>query len=131
MDQVKIGKYIAEKRKSLDMTQVQLAEQLGMSDKSVSKWERGVCLPDVSVYKPLCDALGIWLNEKEDLKAEFRKRIRGNVVLAIVVLICGVVLIGTVCDAGAPLAITNIDTSWTALNLGNSIWMLRKYKRII
>ena len=45
------------------MTQRQLAEKLGMSDKSVSKWERGVCLPDVSVYKELCSILGISLNE--------------------------------------------------------------------
>ena len=43
MDLIKIGKYIAGKRKSLGMTQKQLAEKLGMSDKSVSKWERGVC----------------------------------------------------------------------------------------
>ena len=42
MDLIKIGKYIAEKRKALGLTQKQLAEQLGMSDKSVSKWERGV-----------------------------------------------------------------------------------------
>ena len=69
MDQIKIGKYIAEKRKVLGLTQRQLAEQLGMSDKSVSKWERGVCqpcelcLPDVSVYAPLCAALGISVNE--------------------------------------------------------------------
>ena len=46
MDLIKIGKYIAGKRKSLGMTQKQLAEKLGMSDKSVSKWERGVCLPE-------------------------------------------------------------------------------------
>lgn len=45
------------------MTQVQVAEKLGMSDKSVSKWERGVCLPDVSVYLDLCEILGISLNE--------------------------------------------------------------------
>ena len=63
MDLIKIGKYIASKRKSLGMTQKQLAEKLGMSDKSVSKWERGVCLPDVSVYKELCSILGISLNE--------------------------------------------------------------------
>ena len=63
MDLVKIGKYIASKRKSLGMTQKQLAEKLGMSDKSVSKWERGVCLPEVSVYKELCSILGISLNE--------------------------------------------------------------------
>ena len=63
MDLIKIGKYIAGKRKALGMTQKQLAEKLGMSDKSVSKWERGVCLPDVSVYKELCSILGISLNE--------------------------------------------------------------------
>ena len=63
MDLIKIGKYIAGKRKSLGMTQKQLAEKLGMSNKSVSKWERGVCLPDVSVYKEICSILGISLNE--------------------------------------------------------------------
>ena len=63
MDLIKIGKYIAGKRKALGMTQKQLAEKLGMSDKSVSKWERGVCLPDVSVYKELCSILGISFNE--------------------------------------------------------------------
>ena len=63
MDLTKIGKYIAGKRKALSMTQKQLAEKLGMSDKSVSKWERGVCLPDVSVYSGLCMALGISINE--------------------------------------------------------------------
>ena len=63
MDTVKIGKYIAQKRKNLGLTQREIAEQLGMSDKSVSKWERGVCLPDVSVYMELCRILGISLNE--------------------------------------------------------------------
>ena len=63
MDLVKIGKYIAEKRKALGLTQRQVADRLGMSDKSVSKWERGICLPDVSVYSPLCEILGISLNE--------------------------------------------------------------------
>lgn len=63
MDQVKIGQYIAEKRKALGMTQEQLAERLDKSQKAVSKWERGVCLPDVSIYVELCDVLGITLNE--------------------------------------------------------------------
>lgn len=63
MDLVKIGQYIAGKRKDAELTQRQLAEQLNMSDKSVSKWERGVCLPNVSVYKELCDILGISINE--------------------------------------------------------------------
>lgn len=63
MDTVKIGKYIAQKRKNLGLTQRDIAQQLGMSDKSVSKWERGVCLPDVSVYMELCRIIGISLNE--------------------------------------------------------------------
>ena len=63
MDLMKIGKYLAGKRKALGLTQRQLAEQLGMSDKSVSKWERGVCLPDVSLYTELCRILGISINE--------------------------------------------------------------------
>ena len=63
MDLIKIGKYIAGKRKSLGMTQKQLAEKIGMSDKSVSKWERGICLPNVSVYLKLCEILSISLNE--------------------------------------------------------------------
>lgn len=63
MDLVKIGKYVARKRKELGLTQKQLAEKLGMSDKSVSKWERGICLPDVSVYEEYCSILGISINE--------------------------------------------------------------------
>ena len=73
MDLVKIGKYIAGKRKGVGLTQSQLAEKLGKSDKSVSKWERGVCLPDVSVYMELCDILGISINEflaGEDISQE-------------------------------------------------------------
>ena len=63
MDLIKIGKYIASKRKALGLTQKQLAEKLNMSDKSVSKWERGICLPDVTVYLELCKILGISINE--------------------------------------------------------------------
>lgn len=73
MDLVKIGKYIADKRKLLGLTQKQVAEKLGMSDKSVSKWERGICLPDVSVYITLCEMLGISINEflaGEDIREE-------------------------------------------------------------
>lgn len=63
MDLIKIGKYIAAKRKRLGLTQKQIADKLGMSDKSVSKWERGICLPDVSIYMELCDILEISINE--------------------------------------------------------------------
>ena len=63
MDLIKIGRYIAGKRKELGLTQRQLADKLAKSDKSVSKWERGICLPDVSVYSDLCEILGISINE--------------------------------------------------------------------
>lgn len=63
MDNVKIGKLIAECRKIKKMTQKELADKLGVTDKSVSKWERGVCLPDVSLYMELCNILEISLNE--------------------------------------------------------------------
>lgn len=63
MDQEKIGKLIAECRKAKKLTQVELANMLGVTDKSVSKWENGICLPDVSLYKDLCSILGITLNE--------------------------------------------------------------------
>jgi len=63
MDQIKIGKFIAECRKNKNMTQTQLAEILNTTNKSVSKWENGSCLPDSSLYEPLCDILGITINE--------------------------------------------------------------------
>ena len=84
MDLVKIGEYIAGKRKALGMTQKQLAEKLNMSDKSVSKWERGICLPDVSVYMELCEILGISINEflaGEDIDAEnVEKKSEDNII---------------------------------------------------
>lgn len=63
MDQVKIGKLIAECRKAKKLTQVELANLLGVTDKSVSKWENGICLPDVSLYKKICEILDLTLNE--------------------------------------------------------------------
>lgn len=85
MNLKKIGAYIASKRKSLGMTQAELAKKLGMSDKSVSKWERGICLPDVSVYIQLCEILGISLNEfiaGEDLKEEqIAKQAEENIIV--------------------------------------------------
>lgn len=63
MDQVKIGKFIAECRKQANLTQLQLAEKLGITDKAISKWERGVAMPDTSVMLELCDILGIRGND--------------------------------------------------------------------
>ena len=63
MDQVKIGKFIAECRKQKNLTQMQLAEKLGITDRAVSKWETGKALPDSSIMLELCAILGITVND--------------------------------------------------------------------
>ncbi len=63
MDQLKIGKFISEKRKAKGMTQAQLAEKLGITDRAVSKWETGRSMPDVSLMLELCSLLGITVND--------------------------------------------------------------------
>ena len=63
MDQFKIGKFIAECRKKKNLTQMQLAEKLCITDKAISKWERGITMPDCSIMLELCEILGISLNE--------------------------------------------------------------------
>lgn len=83
MDQTKIGRFIAEKRKAKHLTQSQLADKLGVTDKSVSKWERGICLPNVSLYQELCDELGITLNEffagEEITRDDLEQRAEANI----------------------------------------------------
>ncbi len=63
MDQVKVGGFISQKRKSLGMTQKELAEMIDVTDKTISKWECGNGLPDITRLKPLCEALNINVNE--------------------------------------------------------------------
>lgn len=63
MDQAKSGRFIAEKRKEKGMTQKELAKHLGIGDKAISKWECGRGMPDNSIMVPLCDLLGINVNE--------------------------------------------------------------------
>ena len=63
MEPTRISRFIAERRKALGLTQRQLAEQLSVSDKAVSKWETGRGLPDVLLMPPLCAALGITVND--------------------------------------------------------------------
>lgn len=63
MDQIKIGRFIAKERKNKDYTQKQLADILGISDKTISKWERGNGFPEVSLLLPLCKELDISVNE--------------------------------------------------------------------
>ena len=63
MNQEKIGKFISDCRKEKQLTQEQLAVLLGVTSKSISKWETGNCLPDASKYKTLCEILGITVND--------------------------------------------------------------------
>lgn len=63
MNQEKIGKFIAKCRKSKKMTQSDLAEKLGVTDKSIGNWENGRNMPDLSLFKPLCDELDITIND--------------------------------------------------------------------
>lgn len=84
MDQKKIGLFIASCRKEKKMTQAQLAEKLGVTDKSVSNWENARCMPDLSLFKPLCDALGITINELisgERLEKElYQEKLEENII---------------------------------------------------
>ena len=66
MEQVAIGKFIAKKRKEQNMTQEQLAERLGVSNKTISKWENGKCMPDYSIIQKLCDVIHVSLPELMD-----------------------------------------------------------------
>ena len=63
MDQIRTGRFIAQARKARNLTQRQLADALSISDKTVSKWECGKGLPEVSLMLPLCGALGITVND--------------------------------------------------------------------
>ena len=63
MDQVKIGRFIAACRKRANLTQMQLAEKLNITDRAVSKWETGKAMPDTAIMLELCDILGISVNE--------------------------------------------------------------------
>lgn len=81
MNQGKTGKFIAEKRKEKGFTQEQLAIKLNISKNAVSKWERGLNLPDVSIMQDLCEILDISLNELfsgENIKDEQYKEVADN-----------------------------------------------------
>ena len=63
MDQIKIGKFIAARRKAASLTQMQLAEKLGITDRAISKWENGKTMPDSSIMLDLCEILEITVND--------------------------------------------------------------------
>lgn len=76
MEQVAIGRFIAKKRKEQNLTQEQLAERLGVSNKTISKWETGKCMPDYTVIKSLCEELQITVSELMDAEEMEEKSVR-------------------------------------------------------
>lgn len=113
MDQIKIGKFIAEIRKEQNFTQRQLADILSISDKTVSKWECGKGLPEVSLMIPLCDALQITVNDlltgERVSEVDYQKKAEENMMNLIkeneenkkrmaLSIICGVITIIAVCS---------------------------------
>lgn len=84
MNQIKIGRFIADERKRKGYTQKQLSEKLGISDKTISKWERGNGFPEVSLLLPLCDELEITVNEllsgERVSEEDYRKKAEVNMV---------------------------------------------------
>ena len=112
MDQIKIGKFIAETRKKKNKTQRQLADALSISDKTVSKWECGKGLPDISLMMPLCEILQITVNDlltgERVSEDDYQKKAEENMMnlmkeneenkkQMILSVICGVITIIAVC----------------------------------
>lgn len=112
MDQIKIGKFIAQTRKAKMLTQRQLADRLCVSDKTISKWETGKGLPEVALMLPLCDALDITVNDLlsgEKVNAnDYRNKAEQNMVALIrenqenkkrmtLSVICGTITVIAVC----------------------------------
>ncbi len=84
MNQEKIGKFISECRKKKNLTQQELAEKLGVSDRSVGNWENGRNMPDLSLFKPLCKELDITLNDlmsgEKVKEKEYQEKFEENIV---------------------------------------------------
>ena len=150
------GKRILELRQRNGWTQKQLAEILGVTDKAVSKWERGINYPDLSLLEPLAkvfettvaDLLGledspesnetletttrIWLNEKEILKKDFRNRIISNMVIVVVMFLGFIYLYWYSYDIGGVVyQITRVLATLWGVLIGNCVYMLVKYKKVI
>lgn len=107
MNQIKIGKFIAQKRKEKNLTQSELAEKLNVTDRSISNWENGKCMPDISLFNPLCSVLDITINEflsgEEIENKDYQKKLEENIIntinynnkknlLPVILLIFGITL---------------------------------------
>ena len=116
MNQYRSGPLIAQKRKEKNIIQAELAERIGVSNKSVSKWETGKCMPDYSVVEPLCAELGISIGEllngeENGMSDEAAMRIiervqalekQRNTLIGVIVLVMGIAMmaLGQTFDTG-------------------------------
>lgn len=113
MDQIKIGRFIAETRKSHHLTQRQLADALAISDKTVSKWECGKGLPEISLMLPLCNALNITVNDllsgEKVSEVDYQKKAEENMMNLVkeneenkkrmaLSVVCGIITVIAVCS---------------------------------
>ncbi len=138
MNQVMIGKFIAKCRKEKELTQAQLAERLGITDRAVSKWETGKSMPDASVMLELCEILGITVNEllsgekvdennygekaDENLIAMTRRAEKGVVGSVIVSIIFSAtllleIMVCLICDIAISGALT-----WSLIPIGSIVF---------
>ena len=89
MNQEKIGKFIANCRKQKNMTQQELAEKLGVSDRTIGNWENGRNMPDLSLFKPLCNELNISLNDlmsgEKVKEKEYQDKLEENIINTILI----------------------------------------------
>ena len=126
MDQIRIGKFIAESRKAKGLTQRQLADTLSISDKTISKWECGKGLPEVSLMLPLCAALDITVNDllsgEKVSTADYQEKAEGNMInlmkeneermalsiitgIITIIAVCALIVIVSLIDLPAPVRI--------------------------
>ncbi len=139
MNQKQIGNFIAQKRKEKNLTQMQLAEILGVSNKTISKWENGNCMPDYSVIKPLCKELGITVSELMDgeekdntpenaedmrimflLRRVYRLEKQNKAIYGFLIIVLGITLM----VISALLGGTNVTDFFSGLFSGLSIVMM-------
>ena len=119
MNQMRIGKFIAKCRKDKKMTQSELAEKLGVTDKSIGNWENGRNMPDLSLFKPLCDELGITINEllsgEKIKKEEYQEKLEENIINTIDYSTKKINIIRN--NLGIALLILGILISFTAMTM--------------
>lgn len=147
MNQKQIGKFISDLRKEKKLTQTELGELLGVTDRSISNWENGKCMPDLSLFKPLCEILGITINElmsgEKIPKEDYQTKLEENIVntinysnksliskeikIGIYILLFGILIIFTA------LSIFPSDSSWSSIYsiIGTIITTIGFYKIII